>query len=388
MRRIYFAVFGSGLGHASRIQAIAKNLLNEQDEYLYSSFDEALDYFKKQEVAVVKSPSVDLKWNEAGGFSARDSFVRFPYLSIDFARQVSFELGELSTFNPNLVVSDTRLSTVFAARLKSLPLITILNQFKILFPPKFRDRRLTRFYERVAGDVLGLFWSLSDEVLIPDLPPPFTISEANVTGVDVANKARFIGFMSPSLDVSQANIEKARRILEIDSRPFVFIQISGPNPTKKNFIDIAMKSSDVLSKKYNVAISLGYPGSSNEPRRLANGAWLFDWCPYKDELFALSDLLVVRSGHMTISQCVNYGKPAILVPIHNHSEQIANADKFQQLGLGIEIRSEHLTSEELVKSVDLCLTDQSYIKNLDRIRSVSRNYNGTERAVEVISSYL
>ena len=77
-------------------------------------------------------------------------------------------------------------------------------------------------------------------------------------------------------------------------------------------------------------------------RRLANGAWLYDWCPVKDELFTLSDLVVARAGHSTIGQCIDAGKPAVLVPIHNHSEQIGNADKFSKLGLGLQIRSEDL----------------------------------------------
>ena len=58
--------------------------------------------------------------------------------------------------------------------------------------------------------MLGLFWSLSDEILMPDLPPPYTISEANITGSDVANRVRYVGFMSPKAIVSEDRMNKVK----------------------------------------------------------------------------------------------------------------------------------------------------------------------------------
>ena len=77
----------------------------------------------------------------------------------------------------------------------------------------------------------------------------------------------------------------------------------------------------------------------------------------------------------------------MLVPIHNHSEQIGNANKFSKLGLGIAIRSEKLTSENLIESVDACLTDPRYRESVERLRTVSRKYNGIQRCSEIIESY-
>ena len=387
MRRIYFAVFGSGLGHAARVLEISDRLAVEGDEHLYSSFDEGLNYLKTHGVRTLSSPSVEVKWNSDGSVSTKNTFIRFPKGLMDFSRQVDFESKHISKFRPNVVVSDSRLSAVFAARLKSYPVITILNQFKVLFPSRFRGKRFSNFYERIAGDILGVFWSLSDCVLMSDLPPPYTIGEANVSGTEVSNRVQYVGFTSQSIAVSEERIQKAKRILGIDNRQLVFIQISGPNATKKHFIDTALRSADMLSRKFNVVISLGYPTGSSEPRLLENGAWVYEWCPLKDELFLLSSVLVTRSGHGTIGQCVNIGKPAVLVPIHNHSEQLANAEKFQRLGLGIVIRSEDLTSKKLVESVEACLNDPKYKNNAEKLRAISQKYDGVERVVNIINSY-
>jgi UDP:flavonoid glycosyltransferase YjiC (YdhE family) len=304
-----------------------------------------------------------------------------------FSRQVAFEADSIAKFAPAVAVSDSRLSPILAAKSRSCPVVTMLNQFKVTLPPRYRGDALGRLYERIAGDVLGLLWSLSDEVLLTDLPPPYTIGEANVAGTDLTRIVRYVGFTSPGLHVTEDRLQKAREVLGFDGRPLVFFQISGPDATKKRFIDIVLKSAGDLATRYKVVVSMGYLGGSGEPRRLADGSLLYDWCPIKDELFALSDVMVARSGHRTIGQCIDAGKPAVLVPIHNHSEQLGNAEKFQRLGLGIAISPDGLDPERLTEAVDSCMRDSNFKKNLDAVGAVSKKYRGVERCAEIIDSY-
>jgi UDP:flavonoid glycosyltransferase YjiC (YdhE family) len=389
LRRIYFAVFGSGLGHVTRVLDISERLRAEGDEFRYSCSAQALSYLKVHDKGseILSSPPLDVEWTEEGSFSSKDFLPHFPLMFNSFLKQVAFEAQSIAKFDPRLVVSDSRLSPVLAARMKSYPVITMLNQFKVAFPPRFRVNRMGRFYERVAGDALGLLWSLSDQVLMTDLPPPYTIGEANIEGTDLSRIVRFVGFTSPRLELGEERLSTARRLLALDSRPLVFFQISGPDATKRRFVDTVLRSTDELAARYNVVVSLGQLDGSGEPRRLTSGAWLYDWCPIKDELFTLSDVVVARSGHGTIGQCIDAGKPAVLIPIHNHPEQIGNADKFCKLGLGLEIRSEDLNAAVLTEYVDLCLNDSRYRSNIEALMSVSKKYGGIEKCVEIIDSY-
>jgi UDP:flavonoid glycosyltransferase YjiC (YdhE family) len=389
-RRLYFAIFGSGLGHVTRVLEIARCLQREGDEFRYSCSDQALNYLNThgQAEKVLKSPSLDVKWTEEGSFSSKDFIPRFPFMFNAFLRQVAFERQSIARFDPKVVVTDSRLSPILAAWKRSYPVITMLNQFKVGFPPRFSGKGVGRVYERVAGDVLGLLWSLSDEVLMTDLPPPYTIGEANLVGTDISRVVRFVGFTSPGSRPTEERIVRAKQSLEMDGRPLVFFQISGPDATKRSFVDTVLQSTDVLAREYNIVISMGYPNGSREPRRLANGTWVYDWCPVKDELFALSSLVVARAGHGTIGQCIDAGKPAVLVPIHNHSEQIGNANKFRELGLGIDIRSEKLTVQTLTESVETCLNDSRYAERVDAVRKVSKKYNGTQKCAEIIDAYI
>ena len=368
---------------------ISQRLWREGDEFRYSCSDQALDYIRMHghEQKVLESPSLDVEWTEEGSFSSKDFLPRFPFMFNSFLRQVAFERQSIESFDPRVVVSDSRLSPILAAREKSYPIITMLNQFKVSFPPRYSGKGVGRIYERFAGDILGLLWSLSDEVLMTDIPPPYTIGAANLEGTDVSRVVKFVGFTSPETRPSEDRVTQAKRALDLDERPLIFFQISGPDATKRSFVDTVLRSTDVLAKSCNIVISMGYPNGSPEPRRLGSGAWIYDWCPIKDELFALSSLVVARAGHGTIGQCINAGKPAILVPIHNHSEQIGNSTKFSRLGLGIEIRSERLTIQTLTEAVEACLTEGRFASNVEKVREISSRYNGTRRCAEIINSY-
>lgn len=389
MRRIYFAVFGSGLGHVTRVLDIAGRVRRNGDEFRYSCSLQALDYLNTRldKGSILESPALDVEWTEGGSFSSKDFIPHFPYMFNSFLKQVAFETDHVASFDPRLVVSDSRLSTVLAARSKSYPVITMLNQFKVTMPPRFRGNRVGRLYERVAGDVLGLLWSLSDQVLMTDLPPPYTIGEANLEGTDVSNIVRYVGFTSPRVEMTDERLSRAKQQLGIDGRPLVFFQISGPDATKQRFIDTVLQSTDALATRYNVVVSLGYLHGSGEPTRLANGTWLYEWCPLKDELFSLSSLVVSRSGHGTIGQCIDAGKPAVLIPIHNHSEQLGNAEKFSRLGLGIAIRSQDLSVQRLMEAVDLCLNDSRFRENVEALSAISKKYDGVGNCAEIINSY-
>ena len=385
--RVYFAVFGSGLGHVTRVLEVARRLRSGGAEVRFSSSGQGLSYLRANGEGknVVQCPALDVEW-ASGGFSSWHVLPGFPFMFSTFLRQLAFEERSIQEFDPSVVVSDSRLSAVLASRVKAYPSVTMLNQFSIAFPPRFR-RDFGLLYERIAGDGLGLMWDLSNEVLMTDLPPPYTIGEANLVGSDISRVVKFIGFTTPMSKPAPEQVERVGRTLEFDSRPVVFCQVSGPDATKERFVATIRGAAKAISERFNLVVSLGYPGGSTEPKRMAGGGWLFEWCPVKDELFALSDLLVARAGHSTIGQCINAAKPAVLVPIYNHPEQIGNASKFADLGLGMAIRSERLTAENFAEAVESCVSNPRLRGRVESVRRISAQYNGIEKSAEIIRQY-
>lgn len=237
------------------------------DQIRCSCSGQGLEYIRTHEpkMDAVECPSFDVEWTEEGSFSGRDFILHLPFMLRSFFKQVTFEAESIARFGPGVAVSDSRLSAVLAARSKSCPVITMLNQFKVNLPPRFRGGQLGSLYERIAGDVLGLMWSLSEEVLLTDLPPPYTIGEANIAGTDLSHVVRYVGFTSPSMQVSEDGLQKAREVLGFDGRPLVFFQISGPDATKKRFIDTVLKSAGALSREYKIVVSMGFLGVRVSP---------------------------------------------------------------------------------------------------------------------------
>jgi UDP-N-acetylglucosamine--N-acetylmuramyl-(pentapeptide) pyrophosphoryl-undecaprenol N-acetylglucosamine transferase len=389
LQKIYASVFGSGLGHVTRVHSIEERLSSDLDiSFLYSSFDEAFDYLKNQGKRVIYAPPISLEWTVGGGISGMNTIIKFPRALSDFSRQVEFEDRAISKYDPELVISDSRLSALFGAKRARKRVITILNQVKILFPPRFRKTIVSKILEGYEAETLGLLWNLSDEILFPDLPPPYTIGEANISNIGSAERVKYIGFMMQRSKFSDNHLERIKSSLGIDHRPTIFIQISGPNASKRAFLDSSVDCARKLTEKYNVVISKGLPTGSSSPEKIFRGGWIFDWCPIKNELFSLADVLVARSGHTTIGQCINSGTPAVLVPIFNHSEQIWNALKFVRLGLGQFIRSENLNTMNLEEAIVSCLEDSRYRESAEKLQRISMPLDGIERASEIVRAYV
>jgi hypothetical protein len=192
----------------TRVIDTAQRLGVGWDKIRYSCSGQGLEYIRTHEpqADAIECPSLDVEWTEDGGFSSRGFLVHFPFMLRSFLKQVAFEAESIAEFDPKVAVSDSRLSAVLAAKSRSCPVVTMLNQFKVTMPPRFRGNALGRLYERFAGDVLGLMWSLSEQVLLTDLPPPYTIGEANVEGTDMSRIVKYVGFTTSSLEVGEERL--------------------------------------------------------------------------------------------------------------------------------------------------------------------------------------
>ena len=107
---------------------------------------------------------------------------------------------------------------------------------------------------------------------------------------------------------------------------------------------------------------------------------MFDWCPYQ-EIFQASDCVIMRGGHSTISKALTTGKPIISIPIINQTEQLQNAKRIEELGLGICINENELEKKILV-SIDNIFSDNNYISNIEEYKKRADNYNAIKKCHE------
>jgi UDP-N-acetylglucosamine--N-acetylmuramyl-(pentapeptide) pyrophosphoryl-undecaprenol N-acetylglucosamine transferase len=386
----YFAPYGVGLGHASRLVMVADQLQNNDIRVRFSSFGEAASYITMRGYECATVAPVEFAWSMEGGFSIKNSLANIPLWFANFSRQVNQETRNMTMYSPDIIVSDSRLSPLLAAKLLRIPSIVILNQVKLLLSPRLRELAVARLFEKMVGELLGSMWNMADRVLIPDLPPPYTISAHNVWEVgSTAPRLEYIGFTSPKPFVTEGEVNRVVKKLEFDrSRPVVFIHVSGPAGTRMALVRVALEASKMLDSKIQFVISEGNARGSTEPRKVGKSGWYYEWCPVRDEIFAMSELLVLRGGHVALSEAIQFGRPVVTVPIENHGEQLGNSAKIAELGMGVMLRPKGLKAEQLASSISEVLGNPQYRRKAAELQKMTEKLNGIENVVQIVRSYL
>jgi UDP:flavonoid glycosyltransferase YjiC (YdhE family) len=389
MAKAYLAPYGVGLGHASRLISISEHLKRDNTTIKFSSFGEAVSYINNHGYECLRVPPIEFAWNN-GGFSVKNSISNIPLWFTNFARQVAQETRNIDTFDPNVVVSDSRLSPLVSSRVLGIPSIVILNQIKLLLSPRIREFRAARVFEKLNGEFFGNMWSIAEKLLIPDLPPPYTIAEHNIWNLEsVKKKMHYIGFTTPKWQGDNQAIRNVINSLNLDrKKPIIFIHISGPRETRLSLISTILDASKYFRKEIQYIISEGKPNGSTIPRKLSSSGWYYEWCPVRDEIFALSDLVVIRAGHEAISHAIEHGKPVVSIPIQNHGEQLGNSEKVDSMKIGIRLDPLNTNPPQIADTIHRILDDKSYLENVQKIKKITDRHDGINNALEIIKSFI
>jgi UDP-N-acetylglucosamine--N-acetylmuramyl-(pentapeptide) pyrophosphoryl-undecaprenol N-acetylglucosamine transferase len=386
----YLAPYGVGLGHASRLLMVADHLKQEGINVQFSSYGEAVSYVSLRGYRCASVSPVDFAWSMEGGFSVKDSIANVPVWFANFSRQVNQETRNILESNPDVVLSDSRLSPLVAARFLKIPSIVMLNQIKLLLSPRLHDFAAPRIFENIVGEFLGSMWAMAERVLVPDLPPPYTLSAHNIWDIGSASrKIEYIGFASPRPQIDGEQVIRVANMLGFDrTRPLVFVHVSGPTQTRPAFLQVAVEAAKRLDPKIQFVISAGNPSGKSDPRRIGRLSWYYEWCPVRDEIFAASDLLVLRGGHVALSQAIQFGKPVVTVPIENHGEQLGNCAKIAELGAGVTLHPKRLRAEQLANAIEQVLGDSNHNKKAAELQRLAEKLNGIDNVVKIVRSYL
>ena len=295
----------------------------------------------------------------------------------------------MKEFKPNVVLSDSRASPIFAARLLHIPVVLILNQFRVEIIRRPSNKKLTlfeRFFFRIANlgwmfprTAIGIVWGMSQAILIPDLPNPFTISTSNLAiPKSYVDKIRLIG---PIIGTTSNEVARTRTK---HSRPRIYAAISGPRREREVLGKILEESLHHLSSKYNIVLSRGNPKGTLKPHRV-HGIRVYDWIRNQDEWMKKCDIIVARAGHGTIMKSLTYGKPMVLIPIPDHTEQMGNAKRAESMHVARVIQQNNLNPTTLDASLQTVLNGR-YLKHAEAISKSVSSLNAVSIACDVIES--
>jgi len=386
--KLYIGPCGLGLGHITRCDAIAREFSDHGAEVLFSSYLDALDYLRRSGFTYFSAIPLSFRTREDGTIDPKLTMSQNG-VTIGlwgFIRQLIGEVRQISAFEPDVVISDTRISTLIAALILRKPRILILNQYSVQMPKDNKKHRLAdrpmlfagKLIWRFLSAALELAWGVSDVIIVPDLSSPYTISEYNLAiPRGIRRKVRLVG---PLTSATTKGDGRAR-----NSKPLVFACISGPATDRRYLVN---KLKDVLegfSTEYELVMSCGDPNGSfagNRTRYLTTYEWMTEHA--YSRTFERADVIVSRAGHETIMKAISMGKPLVLIPPPNHTEQANNAKRAQELGIAVVLAQSDLGVEELSRAIQTSLDHNR--ETARKVKTTLSPVSGIQAVVDAVSA--
>jgi UDP:flavonoid glycosyltransferase YjiC (YdhE family) len=387
--RVYFSPCGIGLGHVSRSQPVASELMRRNADVMFSTYLEGVDYAVRHGFATVKSPAISMVNDASGSIDLKMSTLTQGIPTIPtFMSQVNMELRYMKAFRPHVVVSDSRLSSIFAAKLLGVPAVLIINQFTPMVPRGSDRFMLFKVADGVIMTLIGRCWGLSDVVLIPDFPPPYTISVDSLRiPKPYKNIVRFVGAILPVKPEQVTDRNEVRKRLGVDKKErLIYAGISGPKAERMPLLSILEEALIDFPPQYKIVMSMGTPNGGSKPSHMGRLTKI-PWVENRFDYLNACDLVISRAGHETLMQSICYRKPSIIIPVPNHPEQYGNARRAKEIGVAEAIHQHEVRGQRLISLADSILNSESYIKRLHEM-DARKLGDGVENVVEEVARLL
>jgi UDP-N-acetylglucosamine--N-acetylmuramyl-(pentapeptide) pyrophosphoryl-undecaprenol N-acetylglucosamine transferase len=366
-----------GLGHVSRIIPLGKKLREKGHELFFFSGGKAYTLLRKEFSNVY--PCTPVAWYEnASGIVASASLINilFP-LPVFNHEKNKFETKSSNAMEtvhryydlrkhilkikPDLVIADGDLNALrMASRWKS-PAVYIANLIRPSYGFSAFLNPGERFVERYV--------KTCRKIIIPDNPPPYTITEYNIGNLDsigISEKTEFVGSF---LDTTYTQ----------GSAEHVFAPISGPYGTRAKLTQMILPVLEELETKS--IISIGIPGKKINAKK--GNCQMHTWLSTQEREEAMKNakLIVFSGGHRTCFETVKYAKPSICIP--TQPEQMGNAAKLQKLNCSISVK----TTQELKAAVQKIEEEnQLFTRNIMKLNAFSNKFKGLDHAAEIIEN--
>ncbi len=122
-------------------------------------------------------------------------------------------------------------------------------------------------------------------------------------------------------------------------------------------------------------------GPQHDEITLGANQWGEEYLP-QPLLMPLCDLVITHGGNNTTTECLHHGKPMILLPLF--WDQYDNAQRMDDLGLGIRLPTYAWTPDELAAAIERLLGDDDARQRLSAISAQAQASQSRIRAADLI----
>lgn len=370
--KIYFSISSEGYGHSSRAIAIASQL--DKKNFLIGTYDYALERLKEKGIPC-SMISQELKFvGQDGAFDVAKTIIQNQSWVVKFNKMIDEEVEIIKRTGCSCVVADGRMIPVMAAEKLKLPCITITNQsaFYTFFQ---QDNWLVRLMGVSFDSWMKMYLSSTEEILIPDFEPPYTICLPNLThNRKIMKRTRFVG------PLVNFDYEQVPTIERESKNPYIVVSLGGHAYRKPLFdciIEVAKKVPDIDFEIFT------FFETDEIPPNVSIQGMLPDISSY----MKTADIIIAQAGHSTAMEILSMGKPSIIVPDLNQIEQENNAKRMAELQVSEVITHKHLSAHRMFDCIQKVMKDEKYKKNAQFFATMSEQMNAKKKVAEILTDY-
>jgi len=383
--KAYVSTCGLGLGHASRCLVLAELAKKRGWRVTFSTYSgEAASLIRSRGFEAYEAPSMSYLLNGNGDVDFKLTLAKGPLEIRKLGVHLALEAKHLERAKPNVVISDSRLSTVLVAWALGIPSILIINQLKLIIPRRrpIKGAPLTvkRAVERVGCELLSQAWGKASRILIPDFPPPLTISRENLEIPErLKDKVRLIG---PLLDKDlqkPASKTEAKQRLGFQ-KPLILVSTGGLREERLKLLK-AVVSTLSYAEGLKVVVSASLPGGNGLIFK-RGGLEVYKWLPNHRELLKAADVLITHGGHTSIAEALSTATPMVIAPLSGHTERASNAKSMERLGVARIVDLDREGPGGLKQAVQEVLEDPSYRERAIEVSLRACRFNGVDEVLD------
>jgi UDP-N-acetylglucosamine:LPS N-acetylglucosamine transferase len=302
-KKILIAPLNWGLGHATRVIPVIRELLNRRNKIVIAASGGPLSLLRREfpELEYIEFPDYGMSYSKYIS-PVLKTVILSPLLlyRINSERRRLRKIVKIHKID--FIISDNR----YGLYHPSIPSVLITHQI-LIKPPRFFAWTESYIWWLVTGRAQKFTFTW-----IPDNPAEPFLSGDLSHKFPIPYNGRFIGLLS--------SIKKPGKIENFD----ILIMISGPEPARSNFEKIVMAQIEKIQDKKTV-ILLGKPENSEEYSgiKIRDNIRVYSHCSREkiSSLMAGADMIISRPGYTTVMEVAALGKKAHWVPTPGQTEQ-------------------------------------------------------------------
>ena len=347
--RVIIAAAGTG-GHINPGIAIANKIKEKEpdSEIIFIGTDRGL------ETDLVPRAGYELKTIDAYGLSKKISFDNLKklyktYKGIGEAKKI------VKDFKPDIVIGTGGYicgAVVLAAKKNNVPVV--LHESNA-FPGK-----AVKMLAKKAETVLVSFKDAENRIT--------NCKNVVFTGTPVKVKKRNYSINEKISITNKLGLSETKSII------LIFGGSQGAQKINEAIIDILERK---LNSNYQIIWAVGIKQYDIIKENLINknidienvqNAKIVPYIYDMEEVENISDLIVARAGAMTITEISNVGKPSILIPLPNVSNdhQMYNAKVLENIGAAKIITNDSLNGEILNNTINSIILDKKVVEQMGK----------------------